>query len=183
MRLKNMSPSFSVLDTTHLWTANTVVVGDEVMRPWIGTDSDHLSLREFGIADVLPANTGWRLPALFVSVGHVLYLCAQKQMARIYALWNIAAVKHAQSAWDQSMGQFPCDSVSQSHSIGKPKLTVAGSDCGRHPQPAGIGLGDLRPEAFGYAFPSHVTSLGSVVRSAVGGQIPVALRYFTTVMS
>lgn len=181
MTLKNMPPRFSALDATHLGTANTKVSGYHAMHSRVGSDRYHLRLREF--RNGLPANAGWGLSALFVSVRDVFCLGAQEQMARIYALWNIASVTDAQAIWNKSVGQSPCDSVSQAHSTIRPELTVAGSDCGCRPQPALARLVHLAPKSVLYTLSSHVTSLGSVVRGAVGTSGPSALRYFSTVMS
>jgi hypothetical protein len=114
---------------------------------------------------VVPKSVVWRERVIVGTVGAALSrptllaggillivgLGADKQMIRSHAGGSVAVVAHVASRRDRSVSQFPRQSVSKylPLRVHHSELTVAAPVAFRYPEPAGVGLTHLLPEALG----------------------------------
>lgn len=207
-----MTPDFTKLNQPNQTGINAEVFGNLALFARVLPNGDYIALGKLGhsVRGAMLA----ALSALANHINHVVGLGSKKQMGRVHACRNVAAVENAKTRWNIPVLEHPSHAMSRLHSAIEPKRAVSISTA--HPglpKPAAIGFVYAPPETrsrwfrssatdgakpicfkrCAFEFPtarlasagvkmvnSHVTSLGSLVRSAV--RIPVLPRfaYFTT---
>jgi len=130
-----------------------------------GTNDSNDVVRQFRHAASLTAPQTFRMfarsaliatsriaSALSKHVVDVIGARAQKQMIRIHARWHVALMAHVQAVWRNLSGsQFVRDSVGETCLTSVSKVPIALRVQATSPQPAAVGLLDLRPETCGYS--------------------------------
>ena len=86
-------------------------------------------------------------PFLHSHVVEIVGLRGDEQMGRIHAACVVAAMAHAQAGWNGAERQLPCDLVRSAHRVAADREgAVSLLAEGPGPQPARIGLVNLRPK-------------------------------------
>ncbi len=183
------NPSSENIGNGHLM--NTIVSSNLVLRPCIDPDRPNLLFGEFGVSVGLSFLVGLCVSFLSHHVAHVVAMCSKKEVGRVHTGGIIAAVKNAHGSMMATFGNFtigklPCYAMRFHRGPSQIETSISTSALGSGPNPAAIdsgGLVNFIPEAFGYTLSSHVTSLGSVVRDALGISVPARLAILPPLVS
>ena len=82
------------------------------------------------------------------SISHVICVGAQEEMIRSDTGGIVTVVKNVETIWNRTEVKFPGKAMSFSHHSIYREFTVPVSSFCTSPEPASIGLLNLRPEAF-----------------------------------
>jgi len=105
-----MSPSFPGLNQPDQRSANTILLGQSLLRLFAlkASNTFDIHLRQNSIVSSLAA----RMTVLGELVVRIVLMVAFKKMRRVYARRVIAVVKNPTAFWQSAVRQFPTDDMS-----------------------------------------------------------------------
>src|SRR3990167_2970981 len=133
-----MIPRLSPYDALHCRPRNAERSSERVERHAIAsqlTNVNNENIRQLRASVQSASAQGCAIAAPGLSVCDVLPLCAEPQMVRVHARWNIARVKNRQPSGDRTVRQHPCESVGADQDTTCTGMSVPITVQGLRPQP------------------------------------------------
>lgn len=151
-----VTPRFAAANAPDCVDTDTIICGNSLQRSSIFKNSTYLQLREFG--QVLLLSSG--LATSVTHIGHVLFVRASTQVARVYTRTVVAAVQNVQTFGDWAVTKFIRGAMRAFRTKSVPDVVepVASSSNETLPLPTIVGIDrnvNLVPEV------CHITSLKS----------------------
>ncbi len=169
-----MFPAYPLANLTNCSGLDAEIMADFKRRPRIYSDLANSIVSEFGQRMSLSA----LLSSLYFAVGHILLMCAEKQMIRIDTRWIVATMTDFKTIRQLAVLEHPREAVGidlrgacrRAFVIVKHAIAICIQL--RLPDPTGFSFQNLRPEAVNKSklWFSHAILRRSVVRGAAGIQ-------------